>query len=932
MKIFLNIIWLMLAVHFFDPIIAQDLSSNFSEAMENYEKGQYAEALKNFSFINSSSFVDENIASSSRFYSGECLYNMNELDGAVSEFEYFEKNYESSAFMDIALYRLGTIYFNQGVYNKARRRLLELIDHYPRSEYSGSSYYLVGQSYLEENDFNSAERFLLEAKDAKNNNYADYSIYSLADLYERTGDYKSAVKYYDDILGYYNESDLAPYAQIRIGVCYYNLKQYDNAVLELSDPAIQSLPENIVLQSDYMLANSFFRLKEYNNAAETYKRILGKTSDLYTARQVKYGLGQVTFQMHNYNDAFTIFDELANSRKDTIAAKSLFWSAECMRYSGDQSKAMTIYEDFLAKYPDHKLSSRAKFTIGSLYYQSNSIQNSERFLTLSINSEDIQTRAKALTLLGEINLDKHDYTTAQMYFSDCLDLDGIAPDISGRAELGLGISLYYQKKYEDAVDLFNELIRKPGNANNSKMNFYLAESYFILGQYNSALNCYNRTNLSDEVIGKEALYGKAYSYFNLKDYSNAAYLFKEFIEKYKRDKLYADAKLRLADSYYASKDFTRAGDIYREIFEKDRSSVNNDFAYYRYGQALFSSGRNSQAITVFTDLQLKFPRSGYADEAQYLIGWIYFQKGDFPNAVREYKRTLEKYSGPQITPVAYYSIGDCFYNLGNYDSAIVYYEKILSRFGSTKYIYDAVNGIQYCYLAMDQQEKAIEYINRYVINNPDAEYADQIYFKKGEIFYSTGDYESAIISYSDFIQKYPRSTLVQNAYYWIGKSAFNMNKLDIALENFSRAKNMSIKSEVGISSVIEMGRLYFEQKKYDDAINVYDEALKAISDREGIPELLYQKALAQIEKTDLTGAYGTFNEIIMYYDGSIFAAKSKIEIGLLELARGGYENAESMFKELGEETRNNFKNKFYLKNSVKNEKTISAPKLSIILD
>ena len=222
----------------------------------------------------------------------------------------------------------------------------------------------------------------------------------------------------------------------------------------------------------------------------------------------------------------------------------------------------------------------------------------------------------------------------------------------------------------------------------------------------------------------------------------------------------------MADSYYASKDFTRAGDIYREIFEKDRSSVNNDFAYYRYGQALFSSGRNSQAITVFTDLQLKFPRSGYADEAQYLIGWIYFQKGDFPNAVREYKRTLEKYSGPQITPVAYYSIGDCFYNLGNYDSAIVYYEKILSRFGSTKYIYDAVNGIQYCYLAMDQQEKAIEYINRYVINNPDAEYADQIYFKKGEIFYSTGDYESALISYSDFIQKYPRSTLVQNAYYF----------------------------------------------------------------------------------------------------------------------------------------------------------------------
>ena len=96
-------------------------------------------------------------------------------------------------------------------------------------------------------------------------------------MYEKKGQYSEAVKYYDKLLGFHKESELAGLAQLRIGVCYFYLKEYDNAVLELSDPLIKELDVDKQNEANYILANSFYRLHEYKNASETYRRILNNS-------------------------------------------------------------------------------------------------------------------------------------------------------------------------------------------------------------------------------------------------------------------------------------------------------------------------------------------------------------------------------------------------------------------------------------------------------------------------------------------------------------------------------------------------------------------------------------------------------------------------------------------------------------------------------
>lgn len=107
-------------------------------------------------------------------------------------------------------------------------------------------------------------------------------------------------------MGFHRKSELAAQSQYRIGVCYFELKEYDNAILELSDPLIDELDIDDKNSSDYILANSFYRLKEYNNASDAYKRILNNTPSDDMLNKIRYGLAWINFQQSDYESAYKL--------------------------------------------------------------------------------------------------------------------------------------------------------------------------------------------------------------------------------------------------------------------------------------------------------------------------------------------------------------------------------------------------------------------------------------------------------------------------------------------------------------------------------------------------------------------------------------------------------------------------------------------------
>ena len=892
--------WIIIFLSF--STIYSQVDLDLTEAMQFYDDEQYAIARNLFLEITQKDDIDDNLIATSKFYAAKCLVQLNLIDGAIEELEFFVRKYKFSSYRPEAIYMLGTIYFAKEQYFQAREKFIMLLDLYPNNDFSSISYYWIGQSFVNENKFIEGEEFLLEAiSNDRNSEKVDYTIYSLAYIYELKGDYNSAVTYYDELLAYHRESELAPSAQLRIGACYFNLKQYDRAILELTDPLINKLPEDQQVEAGYLLANAHFRLQEYDEAERAFKDVLSRTTSTNVERQSKFGIAWVNFQQQNYETAYDQFSGLIDkANPDSITIKSTFWSAECKRYLGDIKTAQKIYDQFLKDYPNDEMADAVKLSLSIIQFNDRQMKMSERNLLMASQSKDKIIRGRALTLLGEINLEEKQYAEAEKYFARAVKIPFLPQKMSNRAILGLGISQYYLKKYDDALMNLNDLNVRSQRFETRKVNFYLAETYFDKGNYAAAQRHYYRIEDKGDELDKLALYGSAYSYFNMKDFANAAYYFREYLTKYPKDKNAKDVRLRLADSYFGMKNFELATAEYRKIFNSYGVNYRNAYTLYQFGQSLFKSGESDEAIQRMQQLQTEYPKSKYRDDAQYLIGWINFQRGDFETALTDYKNLLVMYPKSPIRPIAYYSIGDSYYNLGQYDSSIVYYLKIVNEYPESRYVYDAMNGIQYSYLAKDNPEEAISLINAYIVKYPHASNSERILMKKGEIYYSYGNYQKAIDGYNEMINFYPKSDLVPTAMYWVGKSYEMIEDTTNAIEYFTAVVEQHLRSEYGIEAVIELGMIYSAQKNFEKEIELYKNVIPKISASDKAQEILYLKGIAELNSGNQEAAYNTFSEIIKYYDKTLFSAKSKIELGKMELDAGRYPNAEILFGEVAQ--------------------------------
>ncbi|MBT8383105.1 MAG: tetratricopeptide repeat protein, partial [Ignavibacteria bacterium] len=582
------------------------------------------------------------------------------------------------------------------------------------------------------------------------------------------------------------------------------------------------------------------------------------------------------------------------------AIKSLLWKGESRRYAGNNSDAINIFKEFLNRYPSHYLAPLVEYQLAVINFDQNKLDASTNYLTNATSSDDPLTRARAFTLIGEIELSKKNYIKAKAHFEPAIRITESNTDVHQRALLGLGIVLYQLEDFENAVEKLIETENINAAFEPDKVSFYIAESYFALGKYQEALGRYNSIQASDVTIAPQILYSKGYCHFNLGSYDNAAYQFSEFLQKYSKDKRATDAKLRLADSYFGSKNFAASSRIFKQLFESKGFSTTDPYTFYQYAQALYKSGETFEAIREFQNLQQNFPKSQYAENSLYTVGWIKFQQGDYEEAINDYKNVLQVYKKSSLAPIIYYSVGDAYFNMQQYDSAIVNYQKVVSKYPSSQYVFDAINGIQYSYVAMGKPKLAVELIDNFVEKNPKLKFSDQIYFKRGEIYYSLRDYQNAKTSYQEFIAKFQNSPFVSEAYYWLGKSSQNLNELEEASFYFNKVFESYPNSESAAVSVIELGNIYEANENFQSAINLFNGATSKLKDSPRLPEILFMKGMVYVRMDELQNAYETFSELSLYHQETLFADKAKFEMGMIDLAVSRFDSADDLFLNIAE--------------------------------
>ncbi len=194
----------------------------------------------------------------------------------------------------------------------------------------------------------------------------------------------------------------------------------------------------------------------------------------------------------------------------------------------------------------------------------------------------------------------------------------------------------------------------------------------------------------------------------------------------------------------------------RDNYDPKKIGARVAFLFGNYAQEL---KQFDDAVNHYRELIIKWPDNVYAPKAQYKIAQCYEKSNEFKKACEEYVKLAYTYPDSPLIADAIIRIGKYFFDLKEYTQAYNVLSRLEKKFPHHPLV-ERVTLKSFFALSLDAQQYPEEQKEMLAIRQ-----------KK---------YETAAAKYSDFLDKYPKSKLKDQAYYWGGDAYMRS-------ENFEKA-------------------------------------------------------------------------------------------------------------------------------------------------
>ncbi len=413
------------------------------------------------------------------------------------------------------------------------------------------------------------------------------------------------------------------------------------------------------------------------------------------------------------------------------------------------------------------------------------------------------------------------------------------------------------------------------------------------------------------------------SYFNLSNFDLASKLFQQVINKYPQseERYLANRRLEKIASLQNKKDNSSLEEIYKK-------ALNN------YYQKKYDS-----AIEEFSDFITLYPQSDLAPNCQYWLAESYYSLDKKSEALFEFEKVLKDYpqsSKVEDAKIKIKMIADArkssnssqdfqeyknirkAYLVGRYDKAIEAFDQYLSKFPQSKYIPNVYYWKGECCYSLEEYNKAIAVFEQILALFPDSEKADhakvkigmskkkmgivetspqEALYKKSYGMYENKLFEESIVSFKDYMQKFPTNALVENCLYWIGECYYAMEDYNTAKSYFSqsmerypsgnKSKDAKIKYEmsqkklgekVKSSQELSYDSIYkdFQETNYDRAISRGKEFIQENKKGEQSEKIMFLVAKSYEQSRKFDQALVEYKKIVQEYPAKAVIAQTRV--------------------------------------------------------
>jgi tetratricopeptide (TPR) repeat protein len=764
--------------------------SHYRDGLEYFERSNYAAAKVEFTkFLDNADDAEKyhNYDQiSAEYYVVVCnLYlNAPEADIQANRFVSEHPNHPKSAtlFKELGNYYFASQNYEKAIYyfKKVSRNLLTVADQAEVGFKLGISYYNSGELK------NSLEQFS-SVKNLDDDTYSPQAAYYAAVVEFKEENWEAAIADFKRIEKNEKYRSEAP---IWIANAYYKQAKFDE-LIDYAEPLLKPTnKEKYVGELAVMVADIYFQKNDYTQA-NIYYDLLKKASKAPIAPEVRYRIGFSQYKTKRFAEAIDNL-KLVATRNDDLGQYSSYYLGVCYLNTQNLAGALAAFDAARRMTFNPSIKEDAAFNHAKVQISmGNSTAAIKELLEFSKSFPNSAYDTEVSELLTDAYLTSNNYQAAISYIEGLKKRSPKINLIYQRMTYNQGINEFNVENYPKSIFYFIKSVQAPEDIDlKTAADYYKAESFYLQKKYTDALTIYNELqNVGESSKGAEysqkALYSMAYIYYNQANYEKAASMFKAYTDKLKDTKVrpnYDDAMVRLADCYFVQKNFQAASQIYDIVALGGQE--NKDYALYQKAQTLQFQGKDGPAKDIYNKIIKDYPNSTYSDDALYKSGEIELNADNYIVAAGQFTKLIQTKQKSVWVPNAYLKRAITNTNLKNYDASISDYRFILANFPTHATSEDALLGLQDVLNTVGKSEEFSNDLSSYKQKNPTGSSTENLEYETAKNIYFALQYNKAIPALSNFLANYPNSASGIEAKYYLADSYNRTNDRQNALKYF----------------------------------------------------------------------------------------------------------------------------------------------------
>ncbi len=469
----------------------------------------------------------------------------------------------------------------------------------------------------------------------------------------------------------------------------------------------ENYPRSIFSENGaWELGSYYLRKGEYDKA---YQYLTQNSLDNLPERkknEYQFKLGYVNFMRGNETEALRLLEPLIQSEK--YSEPSLYYVGHIYYSEKNYDKAFEYFNELQEENPDYR-EKVLPYLVQIEFNKGEYEKVIEDGKTLLNQTKDSFLISEVSKIIGESYFNLGEYALALPY------LESYKGEKTNADNYQLGYAYYQKGDYDKAVNYFNKIVESD-NAFAQTAYYQLGNAYLRTDKKQEALSAFQSASQMnfDTAIQRDAFYNYAkLSYENGNPFEGVSEVIQTFIQKYPNSPYKNEMETLLIDSYLSSGNYKDALKTLQSIpYKNSNQKKAEQTAAFLYGSSLFTQGEFSQALPYFT------LASSHSEN-------------------------------PSIKAQSYFWQGETYYAMGQYQKALEAFnnsEKVNTSFPEKKEI-EYQKG--YTYLKLREYNQAVNAFNTYLQTNPPGEFKPDAKLRLADAYMGTQNTTQALKLYGE---------------------------------------------------------------------------------------------------------------------------------------------------------------------------------------